>query len=188
MLSHFSIAYLFSVRSACTSYPESLWLGISASVKVGLPCLRPDFILNYFLLNEMEVWDKLENLTASRNSRSQPTYASKKFFLLFFFNTFLCLLHWWGDSTLLKYYPECVCLSWSLPLCFFFPNNVLIAPEEIGIFFLGKLPVLLAGSSISFPELGDWTLSTISAHLEIPKVWGFLLLISSLLDYQLWND
>lgn len=35
---------------------------------------------------------------------------------LFFFYMFLFLLHWWGDSSLLKYYPKCVCLTWSLPL------------------------------------------------------------------------
>lgn len=40
LLSYFSIAYLFSVLSACAPFPESLHLGVSTSLTGALPCLK----------------------------------------------------------------------------------------------------------------------------------------------------
>lgn len=163
MLSHFSIAYLFSVLSACAPYPESLQLGVSTSLTGYLPCLRPGLVLKRFPSNENGVRDKLENLMGSSNSWSQPNCASNLMFL--------CPLHWWGDSTLLEYCLKCMCLTSSFPF-FLSPKDVLIAQEEIAIkFFItahGKLPVPLTASPISGHPL-SWETGHYQPFLLIQK-------------------
>ena len=71
------MCFLVSLWHICfqTTWPgyatRSLWLDICDSATVSLPHSRPDFILKHFPLTEIAVWDKLENLMARRNSRSQ---------------------------------------------------------------------------------------------------------------------